>query len=188
MKDKILRKISKVDYLREILLRHRTEYKKILEIITKRNLTHKRGIGFWSLTRMIFPVIETVADVVEKEKEKFLSEELGVPFGFVVWEMYRNSLMHTDELRYIVYKRKTIFWSIQLGNEDIGHLITKQTDSMYAAIHLSIPKLYRDLETFLISEISKNDKSIINVQVGSYFSKKSKGILLKELKEIHSKY
>ena len=57
MKDKVFRNISKVDYLRAILVRHRTEYKKILEIITKRNLTHKRGIGFWSLTRMIFPVI-----------------------------------------------------------------------------------------------------------------------------------
>ena len=186
-KDKIFRTISKVKYLKEILRRHKTEYIEILDIVNKYNLTHERGIGFWSLTRIIFPVIETVAFIIGKEKENFLEEDLEVPFGHLVWELYRHALMHSDQLRYAVYKEKTFSWAIHLGNENIGHFVDKYAGSHTTTIHIAIPKLYFDLQKFLIKEITKNDTSLISIQVGVHFSDKRER-LINELEELYIKY
>lgn len=186
-KDKIFRMVSKVEYLKEILRRHKTEYIEIRSMVNEYNFTHERGIGFWSLARIIFPVIETVAFTIGKKKESFLEEDLGVPFGHLVWELYRHALMHSDELRYAVYKEKTTSWAIHLGNENIGHLVAKHTDSHPATIHIDISKLYFALQEFLVKEITKNDTSPISIQVGIHFSDK-RGRLINELEELYIKY
>jgi hypothetical protein len=132
-------------------------------------------------------VIETVAFVVGKQKEEFLEKELQVAYGFLVWEIYRHSLMHGDELRYVVYKDKTISWAAHLGNENIGHIVVNHTDTYPTTIHIAIPKLYYTLQDFLKKEIEKNDTSIINIQVGvNYPDNKSK--VINQLDEIIKKY
>jgi len=187
-RDKVFKIVSKKQYLKNILARLDTEYIQILNLVTEHNLKHERGIGFWSLARIIFPVIEAVATTVGKRKEDFLEKDLQVPFGHLVWEIYRHALMHSDELRYAVYKEKTISWAIHLGNENIGHIVAKQIDSTHhTTIHLAVPKLYYDLQTFLIEEIAKSNSSKITVQVGVHFpSHKSK--VIEELEEIYKNF
>lgn len=182
-KDKITRKVSKALYLKQVLIRLETEYIEILNMVIEYNFTHERGIGFWSLTRIIFPVIETVAGIIGKKKESFLEEDLQVPFGHLVWNIYRHALMHTDELQYAVYRDKTILWAIDLSTEGGGHLVVKQTDSNPTTIHISIPKLYSTLQDFLTKEIAKNDTTQISVQIGVHFYNNT-GKLLKELDEL----
>lgn len=186
-KDKIFRTISRTGYLEQILERMNNEYLQILSMVTKYNLENERGIGFWSLIRIIFPVIECVASVMGKQKEDFLERELKVPFGYIVWEIYRHSLMHTDELRYVVYKDKTISWAVHLGNEDIGHIIEDQFNSKPTTIHISIPSLYSSLRDFLVQEIAKKNSSKIQVQVGVHFPINTSKII-SELEEIYLKH
>ena len=69
-KDKIFRTTPKVKYLNALLGRLETEYIPVLNLIIKHNSENERSIGFWSLMRIIFPVIETVATVIGKKKEE----------------------------------------------------------------------------------------------------------------------
>lgn len=186
-KDKIFRTISRAEYFKQILKRMDNEYLQILNMVTKHNLENERGIGFWSLIRIIFPVIESVAFAIEKPKEEFLEKELNVPFGHIVWEIYRHSLMHTDELRYVVYKDKTISWAVHLGTEDVGHIIENQFNSNPTTIHISLPKLYSSLRDFLARETAKKSSPKIQIQVGVHFPlHKSK--IISELEEIYLKH
>ncbi len=186
-RNKIFRTIPRAFYLKNILTRLETEYIKILEIVNKYNLDHKRGLGFWSLMRIIFPVIESVSYVVGKRKEDFLESDLQVPFGHLVWEMYRHAIMHTDELRYAVYKGRTFSWATHLGNENVGHFVAKHTNSHPTTIHIDIPRLYYALRDYLINEIAKNDTSQISVQVGVYFPEHESEVI-NELEELYKNY
>jgi hypothetical protein len=182
-RDKIYRTTPKKLYLEQILLRLESEYIQILNMVTEYNLHNERGIGFWSLIRIIFPVIETVSSVIGKQKEDFLEEELEVPYGHLVWELYRHALMHSDELRYAIYEGKTISWAAHLGNEGEHHFVADKTDSHLTTIHIAIPCLYFTLREFLVKEIAKNDTSEISIQDGVYFSN-HQGKLIKELEEL----
>lgn len=187
LRDKVFRTVPKNLYLKQILDRHENEYIQILNMVIDYNNKSERGLGFWSLIRMIFPVIESVAFIIGKNKEDFLEENLHVPVGHLVWEIYRHSLMHTDELRYAVYKEKTISWAAHLSTENIGHVVEKEFDGNPTTIHLDIPGLYSDLRDFLISEIAKNDDSPVRVEVGIHFpDHKSK--VIDELEELYTKY
>lgn len=186
-KDKIFRTVKKALYLKQILDRVNNEYIQILNLVIQHNMTHERGMGFWSLIRIIFPVIETIAFVIGKPKEDFLEKDLKVPFGHIVWEIYRHSLMHTDELRYVVYKEKTISWAVHLSTDDIGHIIENEFDSKPTTIHISLPTLYSAVHDFLVKEIAKKDSSDIRIQVGVYFPNQMSKII-EELEEIYSKH
>lgn len=185
-KDKITRIVSRTNYLKEILTRLETEYIPILNLIIEYNNKNERKIGFWSLIRIIFPVIESVASIIGKQKEDFLSEDLNVPFGHLVWELYRNALMHTDELRYAVYKGKTISWSAHIEIENKKHFIAKHTATHPTTIHINISQLFIALQEVLIKEIKKGDDSQVNIQVGVHFPDKTK--LTNELEELYIKY
>lgn len=185
-RDRISRKIPRKDYLKHILVRHENEYIKILKLVNKHNITHKRGMGFWSLIRIIFPVIESVAFVIGKQKEEFLKEDLNVPFGHLVWELYRHALMHSDELRYAVYKRKTISWSTDLSTNG-DHFVSKEKGTSHTTIYIHIPSLYFALREFLIKEIAKNDTSLISIQVGVHFPTHESKII-NELEELYKNY
>ena len=187
-RQKIFRSVSKTLYLKNILFRLEVEYIGILNLVTEYNLKNEKGMGgFWSLIRIIFPVIESVADVIGKQKEDFLEEDLKVPFGHLVWKLYRHPLMHTDELRLGIYKGKTISWATHLGNELDEHLVAKQEGSHPTTIHIVIPRLYFALRDFLVKEIAKNDTSKISIQDSVYFSD-HESKLVDELEELFKKY
>ncbi len=187
IKDKIYRTTPRANYLKAILDRLETEYIPILDLIKKHNSQNERAIGFWSLIRIIFPVIETVASIVGKRKEVFLEQDLHVRFGHLVWEIYRNALMHTDELRYAVYKEKTISWAAHISIDGTGHIIQKHTRLHPITIHLDISELYFSLRNFLKDEITKKDEKSIHIQVGVHFpDQESK--LLKDLEELYTNY
>ncbi len=186
-KERIFRTVSKVVYLKEIFTRLDTEYIPILQLIIEHNRQNKRTIGFWSLIRIIFPVIEAVANISGKQKEIFLEENLNVPFGYLVWEIYRHSLMHTDELRYVIYKGTTTSWAAHISLDGYKHFIAKRTTTHPTTIHLNISELFFALRDFLQKETVKNDKSMINIQVGVRFPERE-SILIGELEKLRKEY
>jgi len=69
-------------------------------------------VGFWGSARLIFPVIEAVAKTIyrkgkgEDVRVPRLLKQLNIPHPDVVWQMYRNSLAHSDHLAHIKYGQK----------------------------------------------------------------------------------
>ena len=135
-------------------------YFKMIEAVHKRT---GRGIGFWALARMIFPVVEAVSTVMyrrasagssssatvrPKERQPVrLLRELGFEYPNLVWEMYRHTLMHNDEMACAIYKARGIAWGIKVGS---GHS-WKQ-----GHLYIDAAKLYQDLVDFLAREADRS--------------------------------
>jgi hypothetical protein len=64
-------------------------------------------VGFWGSARLVFPVIEAVSKTINRKSGRDdvrvtrLLKELNIPYPDVVWQMYRNSLAHSDHLVHI---------------------------------------------------------------------------------------
>lgn len=114
-------------------------------------------IGFWGSARLIFPVIEAVADTIyRKDGKERLLKELNIEYPEIVWQMYRNSLAHSDRLIHIKKGNKTIIWSVtaSAGGIMIGHIFKGNT------VHIDTRRLYEDFLSFLDKEIAISTTSI----------------------------
>ena len=105
-------------------------------------------VGFWALVRMIFPIIEASASVVfpVKGKEKppvRVLRELGFQYPNLVWEMYRHTLSHNDEMAIAVYRDRKIAWGISVGG---GHVQEN------GRINVDARQLFDDLLAFLAAQ------------------------------------
>ncbi len=167
--NRIDREYKKVDYLRAIYSRYIDEYEVILSLIKDRNNTQEIAIGYWSLVRLIFPAIEAMSAICGISSRRFLQDVLKVPHGYLVWELYRNSLLHSEELRFGVYKNKSIAWSISINGA--GHRVDLDQTKSYRIVTIDITRLFKDIRIYLENEIKKNDESLIKVQVGTHFGK-----------------
>ena len=111
-------------------------------------------VGFWGSARLIFPVIEAVAKTIyhkgkgEDVRVPRLLKQLNIPHPDVVWQMYRNSLAHSDHLAHIsMGKKKTI--TASAGGISTGHIFKGNV------VHLDTRRLYEDFLAFLDNEIAK---------------------------------
>lgn len=113
-------------------------------------------VGFWGSARLIFPVIEAVAKTLyrkrgnEDERVPKLLQKLGIPYPDVVWQMYRNSLAHSDHLVHLSRGSKTIGWSVtaSAGGVSTGHIFAGNM------VHIDTRRLYEDFLRFLDDEIT----------------------------------
>jgi hypothetical protein len=129
------------------------------------------GVGFWAMTRMLMPVIEAVSSSlyrtskVHGEPPAVLLRNLSVPNPKVVWKMYRNALMHHDELGTLHYKRWRVGCSLAFGG---GHGFGRGKARGSAMVHVDLEKLYNDLVAFLDSEAraaaAKGTWTLVNQQ------------------------
>lgn len=115
-------------------------------------------VGFWGSARLIFPVIEAVAKTIYRKSKgedvrvPKLLKQLNIPYPEVVWQMYRNSLAHSDHLVHITKgKSRTINWSVtaSAGGVSTGHLF------MHDRVHIDTRRLYEDFLAFIDAHIAK---------------------------------
>lgn len=124
-----------------------------------------RGVGFWALARMIFPIVEGVATVIYRSGARDkppvrLLKQVGFEYPNLVWEMYRHTLMHNEEMASAAYRGRTIAWGIGVGN---GHSWPK------GRLHIDAAKLYHDLLAFLAREIAASKASNAHVWIKKSF-------------------
>lgn len=124
-----------------------------------------KGIGFWALARMIFPVVEAISTVIYRAGTKGkppvrLLRELGFAYPNLVWEMYRHTLMHNDEMASASYRGRRITWGIGIGT---GHF------SNNGRLHIDAAKLYNDLIEFLGREALRQRSKSSHVWVKESF-------------------
>lgn len=140
-------------------------------------------VGFWGgSARLIFPVIEAVSKTIYRRSGKDdkrvvrLLRQLHIPYPNIVWQMYRNSLSHSDHLVHITRGNKTIGWSItaSAGGISTGHIFGSGT------IHIDTRRLYEDFLAFLDAEIAKSNTGV-HVKTGLKVSTKHKGDIQQEI-------
>jgi hypothetical protein len=124
-----------------------------------------KGIGFWALARMIFPVVEAISTVIyrtgTKERPSVrLLRELGFEYPNLVWEMYRHTLMHNDEMASASYRGRRITWGIGIGT---GHFWNN------GRLHIDAAKLYNDLIEFLDHEALRRRSKTSHVWIKESF-------------------
>lgn len=123
------------------------------------------AVGFWALPRLIFPVVEAVSTVIYRARARErlpvrLLRELGFEYPNLVWEMYRHTLMHNDEMASASYRGRRIAWGIGIG---AGHSWSK------GHLHIDAAKLYDDLLVFLDREASRCGSNKVHVWVNESF-------------------
>lgn len=169
------KKIKKKDYLENVKIRLENDVAPYMKLIKKIQNTTGVGIGFWALVRMIFPIIDELSNTLYRKsrKNKYkhikLLQKLGLKFPNLIWEMYRNGLIHHDIPRKILYKDIEIKWGIKTSGK---HEYKKDM------ILININQVYDSLVYFIKSEINKAKNKSIYMHIGVKYNKK----LGKELK------
>lgn len=133
-------------------------------------------VGFWGSARLIFPVVEAVAKTIYRNgkgddvRVPRLLKQLNIPYPDVVWQMYRNSLAHSDHLVHISKGSRTINWSVtaSAGGVSNGHFF------MHDQVHLDTRRLYEDFLSFLEVEIAKATTNVY-VKTGVKVGRKYRG-------------
>lgn len=116
------RRVHKSDFLESVRQRLLNDVGPYFEAIERVRANTGKGVGFWALARML-SVVEAVATILyrtnmsEKPPVRLL-RELSFEYPNLVWEMYRHTLMHNDEMASASYMGRRITWCIGIGN---GH-------------------------------------------------------------------
>lgn len=152
----------RVFLLRDFLQRLNDDVGTTLELIqnynSNSNIENKRAVGFWSSLRMILPIVESISSIMEVTPQDLLGNDLNIYTPHLTWDLFRHSLSHGDFIRYGKYGENTINWGVSLSG--LGHIFSS------GYISIDVITLYNDLVSYLRKEISKNDETIVNVEVG----------------------
>jgi hypothetical protein len=168
-------KMSKLQYLegvKERLINDVGTYFSMVDVEgSKGNM-----VGFWGSARLIFPVVEAVSKTIYRKgkgddiRVPRLLKQLNIPYPDVVWQMYRNSLAHSDHLVHISKGSRTINWSVtaSAGGISTGHFF------LHDQVHLDTRRLYEDFLSFLDIEIATATTNVY-VKTGINVGSKYKG-------------
>ena len=165
------RRMPRADFLRSVAGRLRNDVGPYFETIRAEYCRTRTGIGFWALARMIFPVVEAVASVIyrtgrtrrgprERPPVRLL-RELGFEYPNLVWEMYRHTLMHNDEMASASYQGRVVTWGIRVGE---GHHCSN------GRLWIDAEQLYTDLLAFLDREATAPGSSRVWVKESFRFN------------------
>lgn len=154
--------MRKVDFFKDALARLNDDVGTILDIIVKYNKRSERKIGFWASIRIIIPIIEAISHVVGETPQKFLEKYLGVNTPYLAWDLFRHSLIHSDYLQHGKFGIKEVSWGVLMMGQ--GHIIKSEH------IGIDVITLHQKLKKYLEKEVSKNDQTVVDIEVGVIYT------------------
>lgn len=119
--------IPRKGYLQSVLNRLEGEVGPIVECIEEYNKKHKNKIGFFSMVRIIMPVIEVVA-TSEGRLPQDLMKDLGMTLPYTEWDGYRDIFLHNDEFVILAVENLGLQTAIFLTSEEeqeVGDFLAK---------------------------------------------------------------
>lgn len=121
--------------------------------------------GFWFISREVFPVIDVVGNALyKKEGPQKILEELGQKKPYLVWEMYRHSLIHEDRPRAAKHLRKNVNWSIALGVSEV--------DNSSSQVNILNPEyIYQRLLNLLVNKRETTKRKYVSIEESVVFCK-----------------
>lgn len=124
--------------------------------------------GFWAGIRLLMPVIDGLAHVyypTDADKHiLFIRNKLRYKYPYLIWEMFRHPLIHTEFVRSAKYKQAKVSWGVSRG---VDHIFC------HSQANLDVEKLYSDLLNFVKSELKDDSlkRKITDVEVSVIFTK-----------------
>lgn len=124
---------------------------RLLEVASKNDI-----FAFWAFLRMVFPVVESIGDLVFREKSStnnlkcILKEEFGkhnkayFDVAALLIILYRHSLIHHDELGIIDFKNFKVSWALQFDWTPHNHLKITREGLDQVSICFNIKQFYDD--------------------------------------------
>jgi len=154
------RKFKKVEFLKGVYERLENDVGNYFLLLQEKRQNDSSFplVGFWGSIRLLMPVIETVAEVYSQLPQAFLDQHLNIKTPYLVWDLFRHSLIHNDLMQHGTYQNKTVTWSILMCGQ--GHVMQNKN------IGIDVISLYEDLKMFLKDEIAKNDQTEIGIDIG----------------------
>src|SRR5262245_25962658 len=114
-------------------------------------------VPFWALTRMMFPVVESLGDLIYRQNNatarnlrSVLEKEFeSVRAGYagkaaLLTLLYRHSLTHHDELLTLTSGRKEIGWSVNSA-DDANHLYIRTATPGFFILEFQPRAFYTDI-------------------------------------------
>lgn len=153
-----------LNHVRDRMITDIEPYVKFMQKVAKEE--HK-GVGNFSLFRMIMPLIEVTATATGVSKYSLLIE-LGVDYPYLCWSLFRDGFMHNDEFIYANAKFDEINYQIypaigiSAENEEQSHQFTSNFQLINPI------KLYYDLLAYINESLTKESKRIKMVSAIEY--------------------
>lgn len=157
------------EYLRHVLDRLDDEVGTYFQLIGEHNRKSERKIGFWSSIRILMPIVEAISHVVGESPQELLGNHLDVKTPYLAWDLFRHSLIHGDYLQHAKYQNKDVGWGVAFIG--VSHIIQNG--------HIGIDPiyLYKKLREYLEHELSKNDQTVIEFEVGVLYQNPKQEII-----------
>jgi len=181
------RNITKRQFLEEVKQRLENEVGTYLHCLERRGIEDRnaQAVGFWAGIRLLMPVIDALSEVLIRSNRgdqrpkpvRFMDTYLGIQYPFLIWEIYRHSLIHGDLPRWVKYRGHQISWGLQIGPTGVGH------DYWPDRINLDITKLYEDLLSFLNREVHVANGNVYQ-EIGVRFGNGIQPMLKEEFRRI----
>ena len=107
---------------------------------------------FWALIRMMFPIAESVGDLIHRQDSTVrnltlvLQNQFGTGYkdkANILAVLYRHSLTHQDEMRCLLTDKKEVIWIVTYGVKG-SHLEVK-LEGNNITVHFDTTAFYDDL-------------------------------------------
>ena len=161
--------LRKVDFLQSVLERLKNEVGTYFDLIDQYHTLSARQVGFWSSLRMLMPIVESISYVVGESPQEILGNRLGVETPYLVWDLFRHSLIHGDVLQSASYNGKNVDWGVGLNN--LEHIIKDGN------IHIDSKYLYTRLKEYLEAQVELNDQQLVEIETGVNYTNPRQGII-----------
>lgn len=150
---------SDVQAFRQILNRLENEVGTLLHLIEegKKGDHFKDTAPFWSLVRMLFPIAESLGDLIHRDSStvRNLTSVLDAEFEAVrpgcykgksatLALLYRHSLTHQDETRSVITTKQECRWRLSYG-ERADHLKVIRKTRRVVGIQFDTTAFYDDI-------------------------------------------
>ena len=158
--DYVVKTVNKKEYLSDILGRLNNDVGPLIDCIEALNKTSEHKVGFFSMVRVMMPMIEVVA-TSEGRAPQDLMKDLGMALPYTQWNLYRDIFAHNDEFVYAGVDKL----GLQVGifftssdEEDIAEFLAKDGRNIDPAW------LHRRMVEYLEKKISNiNDEETVDV-------------------------
>ncbi len=150
--------VKRVEFLQSALARLNDEVGTYFELLDKHHELSARKVGFWSSLRMLMPIVEAISHVVGESPQELLGKHLDVRTPYLVWDLFRHSLIHGDVLQHAKYGTKEVGWGVGLNGFE--HIVVD------GQIGIDSKYLYIKLKEYLETQIKINDQGLVEIEVG----------------------
>ncbi len=174
----IFEKKKRCDYLKGIFERLVNDVGAFHALFVEYNSKNRNNaVGFWAGIRLIVPIIETIALINNEQPPEFMKKHLNMPASYLVWNLFRHSLIHGDTIHFAQFDKNRVNWGSSIGDGE--HIFSSNF------IQINSTYLYKQVKEYLEKEILKNDQNEIDMEVGEDYSlAKSKREILDALVEL----